>query len=98
MVVHEVVRDGEFFPRHIEKLRDAMAAAIDRHFPPGLHWVNPEGGLFMWVTLPPALDADELLKEALGHKVAFARLFLLSRRERAQHAAPQLFLSVAARD
>ncbi|MGD9099207.1 MAG: aminotransferase class I/II-fold pyridoxal phosphate-dependent enzyme [Anaerolineae bacterium] len=50
-IVREVVQDGEFLPRHVEKLRaalcarrDAMTAAIGRHFPPGLHWVNPEGG------------------------------------------------------
>ena len=78
MVVHEVVRDGEFLPRHVEKLRaalrqrrDAMIAAMERHFPPGLHWVNPNGGMFVWVTLPPSLDGNELLKQALQQKVAF---------------------------
>jgi 2-aminoadipate transaminase len=78
MIVYEMVQDGEFLPRHVEKLRaalrvrrDAMVAAIQRHFPPGLHWVNPDGGLFIWVTLPPELDANELLKETLEHKVAF---------------------------
>jgi 2-aminoadipate transaminase len=78
MIVHETVQDGEFLPRHVAKLRDAlrvrrdaMVAAIEEHFPPGLHWVNPDGGLFIWVTLPPELDASELLQEALELKVAF---------------------------
>jgi len=78
VIVHEMVQDETFLPRHIEKLRaalrvrrDAMAAAIEKHFPPGLHWVNPDGGLFLWITLPERLDALELLKEALAHKVAF---------------------------
>jgi 2-aminoadipate transaminase len=78
MIVHEIVRDGEFLLRHVERLRavlrerrDVMVAAIERYFPPGLHWVNPQGGLFIWVTLPPSLDAVELLEEALEHKVAF---------------------------
>jgi 2-aminoadipate transaminase len=48
-----------------------MVAAIGRHFPPGLRWVNPDGGLFIWVKLPPELDANQLLTEALEHKVAF---------------------------
>jgi len=78
MIVHEIVQDSEFLPRHVAKLcdalrvrRDAMVAAIGRHFPPGLRWLNPDGGLFIWVTLPSELDGKELLVEALQHKVAF---------------------------
>jgi 2-aminoadipate transaminase len=48
-----------------------MLAAMARHFPPGVSWTRPQGGLFLWVTLPPSLSADELLEEALRHKVAF---------------------------
>lgn len=78
MIVYEMVQDDTFLPRHIEKLRaalrvrrDTMVAAIEKHFPPGLHWVNPTGGLFVWVTLPEHMDTVELLKETLEHKVAF---------------------------
>jgi 2-aminoadipate transaminase len=78
MVVHEIVRDGEFLPRHVEALRralhqrrDVMAAAIQRYFPPGVRWSKPDGGLFMWVTLAPHIDAVELLAEALEQQVAF---------------------------
>jgi len=32
---------------------------------------GPEGGLFLWVSLPPHIDTDELFFEAIEHKVAF---------------------------
>jgi 2-aminoadipate transaminase len=77
MVVHEVVQ-GDFLERHVARLRavyrkrrDVMLAAMARHFPPGVSWTRPQGGLFLWVTLPPSLSADELLEEALRHRVAF---------------------------
>ena len=48
---------------------DTMAA----HFPPdsGVSWTRPEGGLFLWVTVPEHIDTDELFFEAIEHKVAF---------------------------
>lgn len=51
----------------------AMLAALDRYMPrvPGLHWVKPEGGMFLWLTLPPAMDADEMFKEAIDRQVAY---------------------------
>jgi 2-aminoadipate transaminase len=51
--------------------RDAMLDALARHLPEGCTWTKPEGGLFLWVTLPPRLDAVELLQTAMARKVAF---------------------------
>jgi 2-aminoadipate transaminase len=51
--------------------RDAMLAALARHFPAGTHWVRPEGGLFVWVQLPYGLDTDPIFAEALEEHVAF---------------------------
>jgi 2-aminoadipate transaminase len=36
--------------------RDLMLAALERHMPPGTMWTVPEGGFFIWVTLPPGVD------------------------------------------
>lgn len=76
-VVYEAARDG-FLDRHIPRIltlhqerRDAMLAALERHFPAEVVWTRPQGGLFLWVTLPEVLDAEELLKAALLAKVAF---------------------------
>jgi 2-aminoadipate transaminase len=51
--------------------RDAMLAAIDRHFPPGVRVTRPQGGLFLWVELPVGVNAREMLVESLAENVAF---------------------------
>jgi DNA-binding transcriptional MocR family regulator len=51
--------------------RDAMIAALDRHFPAGVTWTRPAGGLFTWVTLPQGTDSLAVLADALSHNVAF---------------------------
>jgi DNA-binding transcriptional MocR family regulator len=44
--------------------RDAMLRAIDRSFPEGVEASRPEGGLFVWVTLPRGVDGDEIAASA----------------------------------
>jgi 2-aminoadipate transaminase len=77
MVVHEVIKDG-FLERHIPTIRtlygnqcQVMLSAIAEHFPPGVRWTRPEGGMFIWVTLPKHIDAMQLLDAALACNVAF---------------------------
>lgn len=77
MVAYEVARGG-FLDQHIKHVRatyrarrDAMLDAMARHFPEGVTWTRPAGGLFLWVTLPERLDATEVLKAAVAERVAF---------------------------
>ena len=52
--------------------RDTMLAALAAHMPPGIRWTHPEGGMFVWVTLPKAIDGATLLRRALDEEqVAF---------------------------
>lgn len=52
--------------------RDAMLAALAKHMPEGVTWTKPQGGMFVWVTLPEKLDGAKLLKIALDEeKIAF---------------------------
>ena len=78
MVAYEVARGG-FLDHHVRELRgiyrerrDAMLIALRHFFPPEATWSEPQGGLFVWVTLPPALDATAVLQDALAADVAFA--------------------------
>lgn len=54
------------------KRRDAMLAALADMMPDSVQWTRPEGGMFVWMTLPAEIDAAELLKHALEKEnVAF---------------------------
>ncbi|HKG36270.1 MAG TPA: PLP-dependent aminotransferase family protein [Solirubrobacterales bacterium] len=51
--------------------RDVMLEALEAHFPPQAAWTRPEGGLFIWATLPDYIDTGDLLARALREDVAF---------------------------
>jgi len=77
-IVWEYVNKPGRLDAHVRRLRatyaarrDAMLAALARHLPDGCRWSRPEGGMFLWVTLPPAVDTVELLREASREGIAF---------------------------
>lgn len=51
--------------------RDTMLEALRAHFPAEATWTEPEGGLFIWATLPDYIDTSDLLAKALRADVAF---------------------------
>ena len=52
--------------------RDAMLAALSAHMPKGVSWTKPQGGMFVWVTLPEGMDGAALLERAIHEaRVAF---------------------------
>ncbi|OCP17739.1 MULTISPECIES: PLP-dependent aminotransferase family protein [unclassified Ensifer] len=52
--------------------RSAMLAALEKYMPDGVTWTKPEGGMFVWVTLPKGMDGTALLAKSLETaKVAF---------------------------
>ena len=57
---------------HYASRRSAMLAALDEHMIEGVRWTKPEGGLFVWMELPPAIDGKALLTRAVNEfNVAF---------------------------
>jgi len=50
---------------HYRSRRDWLLAALQRHMPAGVSWTHPQGGLFVWVTLPEGIDAAALLQRSL---------------------------------
>lgn len=78
-IIYEYCRRGLLEP-HIEKIvdlyrkkRDVMLGDLERYMPKdaGVDWTHPEGGLFLWVTLPEHLDAEDLFPKAIEKKVAY---------------------------
>lgn len=77
MAVHQVARDC--FDNHVPVLRrtysarrNAMIEALAQHMPEDVFWTRPEGGMFVWVTLPEGMNGADLLARALDTvKLAF---------------------------
>lgn len=67
------------FDTHVKEIRavysrrrDVMLAALAQHMPEGVEWTRPEGGMFVWLTLPEGMDGAGLLARSLEtEKVAF---------------------------
>ena len=51
--------------------RDAMLESLEQHFPAGATWTKPEGGFYVWVTLPPEIDTKAMMPKAIVAKVAY---------------------------
>ncbi|WP_020591509.1 PLP-dependent aminotransferase family protein [Kiloniella laminariae] len=77
IAIHEVAAKG--FDKQVAKIsaaysarRDCMLAALEQHMPEGVSWNRPEGGMFVWLTLPEHLDGAELLAKSIEtQRVAF---------------------------
>ncbi len=51
--------------------RDAMLSALEQFMPEGCTWTRPAGGFYVWLTLPPGLDAKVMLARAVNERVAY---------------------------
>jgi 2-aminoadipate transaminase len=74
---HRVLASG-LLDTHLPQVRSryanqcsAMLAALQASMPAGVHWTRPEGGMFVWLTLPAGVDAMKLLAQAIARNVAF---------------------------
>jgi len=76
-IAYEVGRSG-FIDEHVKLIRtvykerrDVMLASLEKHMPPGVSWTHPEGGLFLWASLPEPLNTVDIFESAVKEKVAF---------------------------
>ncbi|HTQ62191.1 MAG TPA: PLP-dependent aminotransferase family protein [Candidatus Solibacter sp.] len=74
----EFLRRG-LFTKHVTKMRKVYASrlsaldeALRKHMPEGTRWTRPDGGMCLWMELPPGFDASELLIHAKERGVLFA--------------------------
>jgi 2-aminoadipate transaminase len=76
-VVYQFLMDNEI-DNHISRIqeaygaqRDLMLKVMEETFPEGVKYTKPEGGMFLWVTLPEGFSSLELFHRAIKEKVAF---------------------------
>ncbi|MEM5300303.1 aminotransferase class I/II-fold pyridoxal phosphate-dependent enzyme, partial [Burkholderia sp. JPY481] len=67
------------YDKHLRKLRNAfksqlasMDAALRRSLPRDVRWTLPNGGYFLWLQLPNAVDAMALHRRAIAHGISIA--------------------------
>lgn len=76
-ILLEFIRNGllenriELNNQYYKRKRDFMLEQLEIHFPTDVQWNRPDGGFFIFVKLPGAMDATELLTDAVKHNVAF---------------------------
>ena len=77
VLAHEFLRSGKIHP-YLDRLRatykqrkDLMAAAIREYVPQELAWREPRGGFYVWLTLPPGLNALDLLTSSIERGAVF---------------------------
>jgi len=76
--IYEYMRSGGY-PRHIRSLREIFCSNIKRTakiitetFPAGTRFIEPRGGIFLWIELPPEIDAIKLHLAAAEHAISVA--------------------------
>ncbi len=76
-IIHRYLSDCDV-TAHIQRIRevyrrqrDLMVSAVKSLFPPEVHCTEPEGGMFLWVTLPRGMSAMTFFDQALEQKVTF---------------------------
>ena len=76
-ILYQYLADNDL-DAHIQKIRqaygrqrDLMVSVIEECFPPEVSYSRPEGGMFLWVTLPERMSALDLFDEATRRQVAF---------------------------
>lgn len=75
--IHEYLMNNPY-AEHVKKIialykeqATAMLDAMEEYFPETVSWTRPEGGMFIWVTLPEGQSAVDLFPKAMEKKVAF---------------------------
>jgi DNA-binding transcriptional MocR family regulator len=49
-----------------------MLSALEQHLPAGCTWTRPDGGFYVWMTVPEGIDAKAMLPRAITQRVAYA--------------------------
>jgi 2-aminoadipate transaminase len=77
VIAWKYVEDGHL-DKHIPEIiefyrprRDAILQALEEYMPEGVEWTRPDGGMFIWVTLPEGIDTKLMMEKAVAKGVAY---------------------------
>jgi 2-aminoadipate transaminase len=69
---HDWMGQVKKFRESYRERRDAIISALEQHMPPGCSWTHPDGGFYVWVTVPEGVDTKAMLPRAVTARVAYA--------------------------
>lgn len=77
-IVAYEINQNNFLDHYVKKIiacyherRDVMLDTLEEFMPAGVRWTHPQGGLFLWATLPEHISSAALFPEAVAEKVAY---------------------------
>ena len=71
LATHDWKGQIKSFQQAYRERRDAMLAALEQHMPAGCTWTVPDGGFFVWLTVPEGVDTKAMLPRAVTARVAY---------------------------
>jgi 2-aminoadipate transaminase len=69
---HDWRSQVKVFAENYRERRDAMLHALQAHLPEGCGWTVPDGGFYVWLTVPEGVDTKAMLPRAVTARVAYA--------------------------
>jgi 2-aminoadipate transaminase len=72
LAAHDWRGQVKTFTEVYRERRDAMLAALEAHLPEGSTWNVPDGGFYVWLTVPEGVDTKAMLPRAVTARVAYA--------------------------
>ena len=71
LATHDWQGQIKVFQQAYRERRDALLGALEQHLPAGCSWTRPEGGFFVWMTVPEGVDTKAMLPRAVTARVAY---------------------------
>jgi DNA-binding transcriptional MocR family regulator len=71
LTTHDWKGQIKSFQQTYRDRRDAMLSALDQYLPSGCTWTRPDGGFFVWLTVPEGVDTKAMLPRAVTARVAY---------------------------
>ncbi|MFC5285536.1 PLP-dependent aminotransferase family protein [Actinokineospora guangxiensis] len=71
LATHDWKGQIKSFQSMYRERRDALLSALEQHLPPGCTWTRPDGGFFVWLTVPEGVDTKAMQPRAVTARVAY---------------------------
>ena len=97
LATHDWKGQIKTFRENYRERRDAMLSALEQHMPAGCTWTRPEGGFYVWVTVPEGVDTKAMLPRAVTARASLSSSQTSSWSQKANHSLGSSSATLASR-